>query len=449
MKNYLQLARHEGNSTLFDVVEMTIISSRWGVPLHLHAEGLRGTGKTTIMRAARDIFPRITRIKGCLYNCDPQKPHCPAHRDLSPEEIALLETEEIPMPFLEISHSAKIGTIVGSIDLARITDRTNPTAAILPGIIPQAHRGIIFVDEINRLADTSPELTDVLLDVMGTKPGRVQIEETGLPVVEIPVQVSVWAASNPDEEPGPLQEIRRQLADRFDLVIDMKRTDDPDAIASILKQASHVRSHEKGNPLDIQARNIRARRELEGIAKKHAGLDLPDFLRNYIARMYIKYDIESFRAIEAIQHAALLNCALRQRDTVLVSDVIKVLPLALRHRVDMETLTRIMNSSPGHSSSPAGTVSRQPVREDETLAVTPDPEPLDAGEKHPADSRSFVDRMLNSLGLKKEQDEISSAANSQTESPAATEASGKNTDLKRISEINLNELIRTDKNLNP
>ena len=58
----------------------------------------------------------------------------------------------------EISHSAKVGTVAGSIDLARLTDSTNPAAQLLPGLIPQAHRGIIFIDEINRLADTSRRL---------------------------------------------------------------------------------------------------------------------------------------------------------------------------------------------------------------------------------------------------------------------------------------------------
>jgi magnesium chelatase subunit I len=344
MKNYLQLSRHEGNEILFETIEMAIISSLWGVPMHIHTEGLRGTGKTTIMRAARDIFPSITRIKGCIYNCDPQNPHCPNHRSASREILQELGTEIVPMPFLEISHSAKIGTIVGSIDLAKITDHINPTAAILPGIIPQAHRGVIFIDEINRLADTSPELTDVLLDVMGTKPGRVQIEETGLPVIEIPVLVSVWAASNPDEEPGPLQEIRRQLSDRFDLAVDMGRTQDSDAVAGILKQSSHVRRNKIYQHLDNSDKLQQVRKEMEVIANKYEAMDLPDFLRNYIARIYVKYDLESFRAIEAIQHTALLNCALRRRDTVLVTDVIKALPLALRHRVDSETLTRIMNS---------------------------------------------------------------------------------------------------------
>ncbi len=451
MKNYLQLARHEGNAILFEAVEMAIISSMWGVPLHLHAEGLRGTGKTTIMRAARDIFPKVTRIKGCLYNCDPAKPHCPMHKGLSPREIAELGTEEIPMPFLEISHSAKIGTIVGSIDLAKITDAASPTAAILPGIIPQAHRGIIFVDEINRLADTSPELTDVLLDVMGTKPGRVQIEETGLPVVEIPVQVSVWAASNPDEEPGPLQEIRRQLADRFDLVIDMGRTHDSDAIADILKQSSHARVHDRESQRDFTSLNNKARKEMETIAERYAALDLPDFLRNYIARIYVKYDLESFRAIEAIQHAALLNCALKRRDTVLVSDIIKVLPLALRHRVDTETLTKIMNSTPDSASTTVRVVPAfdSPAQREAPAQAAPPAAPVSA-EHTQSKNKSFMKPVLSFLGIGGSDNRTPVSGTPGVTGDTGSSGIDKTADnTKRLNEIGLDDLIKTDHNLNP
>lgn len=451
MKSYLQLARNEGNNTLFETVEMAVLSSLWGVPLHLHAEGLRGTGKTTIMRAARDIFPPITRIKGCLYNCDPEKPHCPLHKVMSPQEIAEIGSEEIPMPFLEISHSAKIGTIVGSIDLAKITDSANPTAAILPGIIPQAHRGVIFIDEINRLADTSPELTDVLLDVMGTKPGRVQIEETGLPVVEIPVQVSVWAASNPDEEPGPLQEIRRQLADRFDMVIDMGRTHDPDSIAEILKQNSHVRMYEKEVNQDYKAMHQKVRKEMQKIAARYTNLDLPDFLRNYIARIYVKYDLESLRAIEAIQHGALLNCALKRRDTVLVSDVIKAFPLALRHRVDSEILTRIMNSAPDSSSSAVKVTSpfesAAPAREPSAASAAAAQEPAPAQAK----GKSFMSPVLSFLGIKGEKENPAPTVDiSPAQSPEETAAAGPDDSggTKRLTEIGFDDLIKTDRNIN-
>jgi len=343
VKNFLQLTRHTGNTSLFLAAEMSLISILQGLPFHIHAEGLRGTGKTTIMRSVKQILPKISRIKGCLYNCDPEKPHCPQHAMLSPEEIAFIGTEEIPTPFLEISHSAKIGTVAGTIDLSKLTNPTQPEAALLPGIIPQAHRGIIFVDEINRLADTSPEITDVLLDAMGTKPGRVQIEETGLPLVEVPVSASVWAASNPDEEPGPLAEIRRQLSDRFDLVIPTGRPSTPEEVVEILAMDEPLRRDDRNISPEERKRLEQLKTNIEDIAL-HCDLEMPDYLTNFLANLYINYNIESLRALEAIRQAAILHTCLRKRTQVMISDIITVLPLALYHRVIPATLTEIMNT---------------------------------------------------------------------------------------------------------
>ena len=349
MKPYFGLARYDGNQSLFNLVEMSIISTTAGEPLHLHAEGLRGTGKTTIMRAARELLPKITRISGCIYNCDPDRPHCPLHRNLSREEIKALGTEEIDMPFLEISHSAKVGTVAGSIDLAKITDTNNPQAALLPGIIPQAHRGIIFIDEINRLADTSPEITDILLDVMGNKPGRLQIEEAGLPTVEITIQVSVWAASNPDEDPGPLEEVRRQLSDRFDMVVYMGRPGSVDAVVKMLEGSDRAR-REEFDPKQYVAKNREFQQRVLEMANAYKVTELPDFLRNFIARVYIKHNLESIRAIEAVQQGAVLYSILKKHKQIMINDVIEMLPLALKHRVDGDTLVKIMNGLESKSS---------------------------------------------------------------------------------------------------
>lgn len=344
---FYELERYEGNEALFDLVTMSIVSTFAGETLHLHAEGLRGTGKTTIMRAARDILPNITRIKGCIYNCDPLSPHCPVHRVMNDQEIAALGTEEVPMPFLEISHSAKIGTIAGSIDISRLTDTSNAEAALLPGIIPQAHRGIIFVDEINRLADTAPELTDILLDVMGNKPGHLQIEESGLPVVDLTVNVSIWAASNPDEDPGPLEEIRRQLSDRFDMVCYMGRPNSVDILSKILKENSYsnkiIRSR-RHKEVD-ESQNEVMRNKVVEWARAYQQAELPDFLRNYIARLYIKHNIESMRAIEAMQQGALLYMVIKNRDHAMITDLNHIMPQVLKHRVDGETLVRVINDN--------------------------------------------------------------------------------------------------------
>ncbi len=449
MKSYAELARHDGNETLFEVVEMGIISMLWNIPLHIHAEGLRGTGKTTIMRAAHQIMPPIVRIKNCLYNCDPEAPHCPNHRHLSAEEISALGAETVPRPFLEISHSAKIGTIAGSIDLQKITNSSNPEAALLPGIIPQAHRGIIFIDEINRLADTSPEITDILLDAMGTKPGRVQIEETGLPLVELPVQVSVWAASNPDEEPGPLQEIRRQLSDRFDLVVEMGRTTSPDAIADILIQ-SELRRLGKKEVLQKGIDNsARLRKELETLAKKFESLTMPDFLRNYIARLYVKYNLESFRAIEAIQHTALLHCALRGRQQPLVSDILKVIPLALRHRVETETLTKIMNSSDSKPSTNDNTPSpslgsQQKKKKPETFSSEYEPAVNDGIMNDNSDydsagkeGKSIFQPLKQLFSGKQSKAETGESDNDPIKASPLNKA-------KRLPDLNLDELVKSE-----
>lgn len=314
---------HPGNEELKRFIELGILAAEAGVPVHFHVEGVRGTGKTTLIRAAKSCLPPIQRVSGCLYNCEPGQPHCPQHR-----AAGELSAETAPMPFLEISHSAKVGTVVGSIDLDRLTAAQQPEAALLPGTLPRAHRGIVFVDEINRLADTSPALVDVLLDVMGTKPGRVQIEETGLQTVEMPVSVSVWAASNPDEEPGPLQEIRRQLSDRFDFVIRIERPETPDTVKAIVNTAnSTLPAHEF-----LFSRTVSSDFSSVGVEEK---------VDEFLSQLYIRYRLESIRGIQAARLGARLHAALMGRKSAGFADLSAVLPAALRHRMDKPKLIEI------------------------------------------------------------------------------------------------------------
>lgn len=336
LRGYVSLVRHEGNQELFLFTELSILALSAGWPVHIHVEGLRGTGKTTIFRAARSILPPLTRIKGCLYNCDPTRPHCPLHRDLSADEITTLGIEAVPTPFFEISHAAKIGTVVGTLDLKRLTDQRCPEAALLPGTLPQAHRGVVFVDEINRLADTAPELTDILLDVMGTKPGRIQIEENGLPPVAIPLQVSVWAASNPDEEPGPLADIRRQLSDRFDFTVRMGRPQQAETILDILNFSLHPAEESSLETDNQKAQTLKER------AANLGNVTLGHELLEDLAALYLRYHLESLRAIQALKLGAVLHAAWRGSYLADRSDLLAVAPAALRHRVRAEDLANIL-----------------------------------------------------------------------------------------------------------
>lgn len=383
MDSVLGLVRHTGNDGLFRAIEMSLLSTLSGQPFHVHAEGLRGTGKTTIMRAVRRVLPKIRRIKDCLYNCDPSCPHCPNHRRLSAEAVAALGEEWVRMPFLEVSHSAKVGTVIGSIDLGRLVSPTMPEAALLPGTIPQAHRGIIFIDEINRLAETAPELADVLLDVMGTKPGRVQIEETGLPAVELGVQVSVWAASNPDEDPGPLEEVRRQLSDRFDFVVYTDRPGEAGVVEQILAASEGAAWPRPHSPLDeVRSESFRTRVMAKTVGLK--GVGMPQPLRQQVAELYSRYNLESLRAVQALQMGMRLAACLEGRTEATADDLARIAALALRHRVDAETMKKITaylaGLNPRTEGVPAGAAAPPPRQRFPNLsfggaAVQPLPEP--------------------------------------------------------------------------
>ncbi len=324
--NWNELIFHQGNEELQRFIELGILAARLEVPLHFHVEGVRGTGKTTLVRAARGRLPGIERIYGCQYNCHPLSPHCPQHYRKSD----MIQTEQVEMPFLEISHSAKVGTIAGSIDLEKLTAANNPSAALLPGTLPRAHRGIVFVDEINRLADTSPALVDILLDAMGTKPGRVQIEETGLSPVELQLAVSVWAASNPDEEPGPLQEIRRQLSDRFDFVVRIERPAKAETVREIIN-AGHKNQ-------------LYAAEDKTQAMAQFSAMRLDERAEEFLADAYIRFSLESLRAVQAARLGALLHAFWQGKSRADFSDLAVILPAALRHRMDAPKLMEIVQT---------------------------------------------------------------------------------------------------------
>ncbi|MCR3922894.1 MAG: ATP-binding protein [Firmicutes bacterium] len=319
--NWNDVIFHAGNEELQRFIQLSILAARLGIPLHFHVEGPRGTGKTTLIRAAKTCLPAIKRVKDCLYNCDPVAPHCPDH-----QQQLELANQWCKMPFLEISHSAKIGTVVGSIDLEKLTSTQSPESAFLPGTLPRAHRGIVFIDEINRLADTSPALVDVLLDAMGTKPGRVQIEETGLKSIEMPLTISVWAASNPDEEPGPLSDIRRQLADRFDFAVQIQRPGDVETVRAIMQASiKQVATYAVTDP----------------VAFDLADVAIDERVDDFLSTLYLKFRLESIRGVQAARLGARLHALLLGKSLADFADLAVVLPAALRHRLESPLLKEV------------------------------------------------------------------------------------------------------------
>jgi len=133
------------------------------------------------------------------------------------------------------------------------------------------------------------------------------------------------------------------------MVCYMGRPDSVDILAQMLRENSHSYKIRQSKLNQLSASDEEANNALRDNMVKwgnqYEKTDLPDFLRNYIARLYIKHNLESIRAIEAMQQGAVLHSIIRGRDKVLINDVTDMIPLVLKHRVDGDSLVKMINDT--------------------------------------------------------------------------------------------------------
>jgi Mg-chelatase subunit ChlI len=169
-------------------------------------KGDKGTGKTTAVRALADLLPPLQVIKGCPFNCDPDDPasFCDSCREESE-----IQVEEKKMRVVELPLGATEDRVVGSINIEKALKEG--MKALEPGILADANRNILYVDEINLLDDN---LVDVLLDAAAY--GINTVEREGISLVH-PSNFILVGTMNPAEG-----ELRPQLSDRIGLQISVQ-----------------------------------------------------------------------------------------------------------------------------------------------------------------------------------------------------------------------------------
>ena len=326
--------------------------------------GEKGTAKSTAVRGLAALLPEVGVVTGCRFGCDPValEAGCPD----GPHTNAVAASR--PARLVELPVGASEDRVVGSLDLERAM--SEGVRAFEPGLLAGAHRGILYVDEVNLLAD---HLVDVLLDAAAM--GRNHVERDSVSVTH-PARFVLIGSMNPEEG-----ELRPQLLDRFGLTVDVTASRDPQTRVEVVRR----RLAADADPTAFAQRWAAAERDLASqIIAARALLPevtLPDSALLQIAEVCAAFDVDGMRADIVTARCAAAHAAWQGRTTVTAEDVRAAALLALPHRkrrnpfdepgLDTEALDEALDraSTPDASDEPDG-----PNTPDQ-----PEPDPDDDG----------------------------------------------------------------------
>jgi magnesium chelatase subunit D len=276
--------------------------------------GEKGTAKSTAVRALTEILPAVDVADGCRFSCDPEHPDPDC-----PDAPHAAEGSARPARLVELPVGATEDRVLGSLHLERAL--SEGVTVYEPGLLAAAHRGLLYVDEVNLLHD---HLVDVLLDAAAM--GRATVERDGVSVTH-PARFVLVGTMNPEEG-----ELRPQLLDRFGLTVDVVASRDPAVRVEVMR----ARLSYEADPIAFIARYDAAQRELaERIVKAQSLLPeviLSDAALRQIAEICAAFDVDGMRADLVTARTAVAHAAWSGRTVVEVEDVRAAAKLALPHR---------------------------------------------------------------------------------------------------------------------
>ena len=293
------------------------------------AFGDRGTGKSTAVRALAALLPKMKAIVGCPYGCDPATPgtHCYSCR----ERVAngeTLKSKQIPVPVVDLPLGATEDRVVGALDLERALAKGEK--AFEPGLLARAHRGFLYIDEVNLLED---HLVDLLLDVAAS--GENVVEREGLSIRH-PARFVLIGSGNPEEG-----ELRPQLLDRFGLSVEVKTPEDIKTRIEVVRRRDAFEHDPEGYVAHWKKQDEKVRKKLSTARERLPDVKVPDAALERAATLCMSLGTDGLRGELTLIRAGRALAALDGADEVTDDQLKRVAPSALRHRLRRNPLDEV------------------------------------------------------------------------------------------------------------
>ncbi|ADB73327.1 putative cobaltochelatase [Geodermatophilus obscurus] len=310
--------------------------------------GEKGTAKSTTVRALSAVLPPVDVVAGCRFACDPAAPD-PACPDGPHDAGAPGSTR--PARLVELPVGASEDRVVGSLDLERAL--TEGVKAFEPGLLAAAHRGVLYVDEVNLLHD---HLVDLLLDAAAL--GTAYVEREGVSVRHA-ARFLLVGTMNPEEG-----ELRPQLLDRFGLTVEVAAPRDPVERAEVVRRRFAHDADPAGFAASWADEEAGLARRIAEARARLPHVVLSDDALRQVTAVCAAFDVDGLRADLVTARAAIAHAAWCGRDEVTEDDVRVAARLALPHRrrrnpfdapgLDEETLEQALDDARPDDDPPEG-----------------------------------------------------------------------------------------------
>jgi magnesium chelatase subunit D len=278
--------------------------------------GEKGTAKSTAVRALAALLPELDVVPGCRFGCAPGSPDPGCPDGPHPAGVA---AGVRPARLVELPVGATEDRLVGSLDLERAL--SDGVRAYQPGLLADAHRGVLYVDEVNLLHD---HLVDLLLDAAAM--GRAHVERDGVSVSHA-ARFLLVGTMNPEEG-----ELRPQLLDRFGLTVDVRAARDVETRVEVVRRRLAFEADPAAFVAAWQDAERDTARRIAEARERVGAVELPDAELRRIAAVCAAFDVDGMRADLVIARGAVAHAAWRGADAVVEEDVRVAARLALPHR---------------------------------------------------------------------------------------------------------------------